>query len=368
MQRHIHNVILQMRLNTPTKVYLLDNEYNDTKTDFLTDGVYIMADLSEERERDINSTFSMAIFLDKHMGAAALTFLVLYLFALSISIYIVVQRGLKSRFTLIGLVCLIRIGAQVSGVGFSIQGWEHFRWLVAYLILGAEGYFAIVLAAYHFVAVFEKLVTGDSFLQPKLPLELKERKGTSASYDRFVWYLRHDVSIYFHYMLIPANVILIVGGTRAMGVSTDEWSTSPLVKEGKIMRVVGQSIFLGGCVFLLAYAVKLRFAKKLSGAPLTAVLLAGPPLLVRGAFGIIAALVDDYNYYDFNNYSDSGLKIKFLLGEYLMGTTMEYLATIVLLLSHFTTFSTREMEHAIETGRDSQDNTIDEIFMLSAKE
>ena len=51
-----------------------------------------------------------------------------------------------------------------------------------------------------------------------------------------------------------------------------------------------------------------------------------------------------------------------------MGTTMEYLATIVLLLSHFTTFSTREMEHAIETGRDSQDNTIDEIFMLSAKE
>ncbi|QNP96817.1 Hypothetical protein YALI2_C00470g [Yarrowia lipolytica] len=305
------------------------------------------------------------------MGAAALTFLVLYLFALIICIYILIQRGFKTRFSFIALVCLIRVGAQISGVGFSIQGWEHYEWLIAYLILGAEGYFAIVLAAYHFVAVFERLVTGDSFLHPKLPLELKERKGPSASYDRFVWHLRHDVSFYFHYLLIPANVILIFGGTRTIGVDEDEWSTSPLVTEGKILRVVGQSIFLGGCVFLLAYAVRLWLGKKLRGAPLTAVLLAGPPLLVRGAFGIIAALVSDFNYYDFNNYSASGLKIKFLLGEYLMGTTMEYLATMFLLLSHFTSFSIRELEQANETretSRSSREDTIEEPFIYTPKE
>lgn len=304
------------------------------------------------------------------MGAAALTFLVLYCVALAINIYIIIQRGFKTRFTLIALVCLIRIGAQLSGVGFAIQGWENYQWLIAYLILGAEGYFAIVLAAYHFVAVFEKFVTGDSFLKPKLPLELKERKGFSAQNARFAWYLRHDVSIYFHYMLIPANVILIVGGTRTMGIEADEWSTSPLVKQGKAMRVAGQSIFLAGCVFLLAYAVRLRVVKKLKGAPLTAVLLAGPPLLVRGAFGIIAALVNDYNYYDFNNYSADGIKTKFLVGEYLMGTTMEYLATMLLVLSHFTAFSAQEMEHANEkrlTRTQSNDNTINDPLVHELK-
>lgn len=317
--------------------------------------------LNEEKKIKCN-TLDMAAFFDKHMGAAALTFLILYLLALSLSIYVVLQRSLKSRFTLIGLVCLIRVGAQLSGVGFSIQGWERYEWLIAYLVLGAEGYFAIVLAAYHFLSVFEKLVTGNSFLQPKLPLELKQRTGTGAGFEKFVWSLRHDTSIYFHYMLIPANVILIYGGTRTINVSADEWSTSPLVKEGKIMRVVGQSIFLGGCVFILAYAVRMRLVKKLSGAPLTAVLLAGPPLLVRGAFGIIAALVDDYNYYDFSNYSATGLKIKFLIGEYLMGTTMEYLATMILLLSHFAAFSSREIEHSNEAGRVSQEE------LLSPKE
>ncbi|KAG5360085.1 hypothetical protein CJU89_3139 [Yarrowia sp. B02] len=310
------------------------------------------------------------IFFDRPLGAAAITFLILYAFALSLSFQIIVKRGIKTRFTMIGLVCLIRVGAQVSGLGFAKYGWEHYQWLIAYLILGAEGYFAIVLAAYHFVAVFEKFVTGDSFLQPKLPTELKERKGSSARYDRFVWHLRHDVSIYFHYMLIPANVILIVGGTRTIGVSVDEWDSSPLVKQGKILRVVGQAIFLGGCVFLLAYAVRLRVVKKLKGAPLVAVLLAGPPLLVRGAYGIIAALVDDYNYYDFNNYSAAGIKTKFIVGEYLMGTTMEYLATMFLLLSHFTTFSKKEMEHAHEMAhmeRQSLDNTIDESLVHENK-
>lgn len=310
----------------------------------------------------------MAVFFDEHMGAAALTYLILYLFALGISIYVIVQRGLKSRFTLIGLVCLIRVGAQLSGVGFSIQGWERSDWLIAYLILGAEGYVAIVLATYHLLAVFEKLVTGHSFLQPTPPLELQQRTGPGSGHDKLAWHLRHDVSIYFHYLLVPANVILIYGGTRMMNVSADEWSTSPLVKQGKILRVVGQSLFLVGCVFILAYALRLRFVKKLSGAPLLAVLLAGPPLLVRGAFGIIAAVVDDYNYYDFNNYSASGLNIKFLVGEYLMGTTMEYLATMILLLSHFSAFSSREMEHANGADRDSQDNTIDEELMTTSKE
>ncbi|KAG5368103.1 hypothetical protein CJU90_0291 [Yarrowia sp. C11] len=313
-------------------------------------------------------------FFDKDMGAAALTFLVLYLIALIISVYILVQRGIKSRFTFIAIVCLIRVGAQLSGVGFSIQGFEHYQWLIAYLILGAEGYFSIVLAAYHFVAVFETHVTGNSFLRPTLPLELKSGKGARASHNRFSWYLRHNTSLYFHFLLIPANVILIVGGTRTIGVPADEWNTSHLVKEGKILRVVGQSIFLGGCVFILAYAVRLRTAKKLSGAPLTAVLLAGPPLLVRGAFGIISALVDDYNYYDFNNYGANGLKTKFLLGEYLMGATMEYLATIILLLSHFSAFSKSEMKKASESREmsrwdlSSRDGTIDEPHTHSPKQ
>lgn len=287
----------------------------------------------------------MTLF-DKDMAAAAITYLALYVFALAVNIYILYQRGFKTRFTLIAIVCVIRIGAQLSGVGFSVEGYDHYQWLIAYLILGAEGYFSIVLAAYHFVAVFEKYVAGSSFLRPNVPIELQKLSGVGGWFKRTRWHTRNDFSVFFHYMLIPANAILIAGGTLTIGIEAQDWNTSSRVKAGKIMRIVGQSIFLVGCVFLLSYAARLRLVRKLKGSPLTAVLLAGPPLLVRGAFGIISAVMDEYNYYDFSNYTESGIKTRFLVGEYLMGTTMEYLATAILLLSHFTSFSASEMRHA----------------------
>lgn len=117
-----------------------------------------------------------------NLAAASLVFGVLYLimFVYMCFMYATKRYKWKSRFTILFMHAAIRVASQVSrafyslhpslffstnpstltgpqacGVAFGIVVWNNLDVFVAYLILGAEGYFSLTIASYYFLRQYE---------------------------------------------------------------------------------------------------------------------------------------------------------------------------------------------------------------------
>lgn len=76
---------------------------------------------------------------DKRQGAAAIVFLVYYTFAFAFLLYLITTRRAKRYILGPFLFAFIRLGANIASLGWAINLYDNFDWLVASLILGAEG-------------------------------------------------------------------------------------------------------------------------------------------------------------------------------------------------------------------------------------
>lgn len=94
------------------------------------------------------------------------------------------------------------------------------------------------------------------------------------------------------YALIPANVLTIYGGTSQNSNDGLTYSTNPNVKKGRILRAIGQALFLFLTMLGIAFVgATLRQAKKkgCNVRPLWFLLATMPFLLVRGIFGVMSS-------------------------------------------------------------------------------
>ena len=110
----------------------------------------------------------------------------------------------------------------------------------------------------------------------------------------------------------------------------------------KIMRTVGQSTFLAINVFLL-YCIldtirqsRLEKPNKRTHPTLLILLAIWPCLFIRGLYGIMSGVLPAFNYFNPDNYGQTGLKDSFLASEYVMGTTMEWVSCTMLMLTYLT--------------------------------
>ena len=110
----------------------------------------------------------------------------------------------------------------------------------------------------------------------------------------------------------------------------------------KIMRTVGQSVFLSINVFLL-YCIldtirqsRLEKPNKRTHPTLYILLAIWPCLFIRGLYGILSGVLPAFNYFNPDNYGENGLKDSFLASEYIMGTTMEWLSCTLLMMTYIT--------------------------------
>ena len=108
------------------------------------------------------------------------------------------------------------------------------------------------------------------------------------------------------------------------------------------MRTVGQSIFLAINVFLL-YCIldtirqsRLEKPNKRTHPTLLILLAIWPCLFIRGLYGIMSGVLPAFNYFNPDNYGQTGLKDSFLASEYVMGTTMEWVSCTMLMLTYLT--------------------------------
>ena len=200
-------------------------------------------------------------------GAAASIYLVLYIILLASSANIVRKIGIKTPYIFLLFFGLIRTGAQLSGVAFAAQGYSAINWFIAYLVLGAEGYFALILGSFYFLVYCEKEKFGISYYHE--PLVKNNSKTSTAAI--------------FHWVLIPANALVIAGSSLIAGDTPQQLEQE--ASTAKNLRGVGQAIFLTETIFVMLVAFRIVVQKNLRTYSTYAVTFALPFLFIRGIYG-----------------------------------------------------------------------------------
>ncbi|KIM37935.1 hypothetical protein M413DRAFT_448197 [Hebeloma cylindrosporum] len=279
-------------------------------------------------------------------ASAALVYLILYaiLFAFMLYGYATGHLRFRSRYTVVLFHVTVRLASQATGLAFGLVGYANTSLLVAYFILGAEGYFTLVLCTYRFLISWHNhnLASHDSWLEPRFPPGTPAFKRFLLSFALF-GPTRRPMAV-MHNLLIGANAIIITGGNMVGGGSdsVEDFRTNPNLLTSKILRTVGQSIFLSINVFLL-YCILDTIRQSRSENPrkrthptLLILLAIWPCLFVRGMYGVLSGVLPAFNYYNPDNYEATGLKNSFIVSEYIMGTTMEWVSCTMLMVTYLT--------------------------------
>lgn len=104
----------------------------------------------------------------------------------------------------------------------------------------------------------------------------------------------------------------------------------------KVLRTVGQAIFLSLTFMLIALNIYVFTKERIRNHVTIAVMLAGPFLIVRGVFGVLSIYITKMNYFDLENYNDNGsLNHQLVIFEYVLSTTMEFVAALFLISKYY---------------------------------
>lgn len=291
-----------------------------------------------------------------HFGGeagAALVFLIAYaaLFFWMLYAYQTHKIKWKSRWSLVFFHVTVRVASQGCGLAFGIHGFENTDVFLAYLILGAEGYFTLVLCTFRFLVSWQEhnLPSGESWLEPRRKASEKHKKlkliasillGPLA----LVVFARNFMAI-VHFMLVLANAAIITGGSYLAGADYTDFDspeTQNRLNIAKIARTSGQSVFLACNVAMgVAIAKQMwdcrRDSREKKIHPTLIILgIAWFPLIVRGIFGVLQSAVWDLSYYNPGNYQSTGFTPRFVAIEYVLGVLTEWLACVLLNLTWFT--------------------------------
>lgn len=255
------------------------------------------------------------MFKDQSLGIAASVYLALFVLYTINSIFIIYKNGLKSRFTSLGVYGLIRIGGQIAGIGFAINGFSNTSWFIAYVILGAEGFIMLIIGNLIFLINEHDKAWGKSYLTKKIIPGLRGKMGI----DRLI-----------HILVIPANVCIIYSGVILSG---DNLTTADEAKS-KDLRIAGVIILLAQIVIISCFTLHTFFVAKLRNPIMYCLLFIMPFILMRGIYGLLAVYVPKMNYFSFENYVN-GNKSLVTIFEYVLGTTMEFITALTLMNTHW---------------------------------
>ncbi|KAG7664078.1 uncharacterized protein J8A68_002402 [[Candida] subhashii] len=271
-------------------------------------------------------------FVSQDSGIAASIFLGLYVIYILFAIRVVYQRGLKTTYTSLLVYGILRTAGQLCGVAFSALGYEHYQWLIAYLVFSAEGYLVLILSGFHFIANAQVASFGRSWIRPEKEEKERNMAGASNPFD----YLRSRYTIdkIFHLSLIAATAFVISGGTMLAGDDPTELTTSNITTS-KGLRTAGQIIFLVMTIFVIYLANYAYFVEGVRHCNIYTVLMVSPFILIRGIFGVLSIYIQKMNYFDMSNYTSSGLSSQFVTYEYVLATTMEFTAACIYISTHY---------------------------------
>ncbi|KAK6454142.1 uncharacterized protein RJT20DRAFT_56602 [Scheffersomyces xylosifermentans] len=274
-------------------------------------------------------------FVSQSSGIASSIFLALYSLYTIFAILVVSQvRKWRTIYTSLLVHGLLRVGGQLCGVAFAVVGWQHFQWLIAYLVLSAEGYFVLILASFHLIANAQQYVLGTSWIRPSKD-EINQKVALASNWKER-WQAKRNPARIFHLLLIPANAFIISGGSMLAGLTIEELNNGTgKVTTSKVLRTIGQAVFLFQSAIAIYFALRSFFIEGIRHYNIYAVFIVAPFLLVRGIFGVLSIYVDKMDYYLISNYTEAGFSSSFVAYEYCMATTMEFVTACVYICTYF---------------------------------
>lgn len=288
-------------------------------------------------------------FESTQSGIAASIFLGLYSMYLGLTISIVIKEGWKSMYSMLLIFGVLRVVGQISAVSFATLGLEHWQWLIAYLVFSAEGYFVLVLSSFRFLTTAQIRRHGTSWIRPT-----KEEIALRVSRETTWWgkmRARHTLSYCFHLVLIPANALVISGGSMLAGIDANELAQhESKITASKALRTSGQSMFLAETVVAMYLVVYCMWKEDVRDHTTVILCIAAPFLLVRGVAGVLAIYIKQMNYYDMRNYTTHGLSLSFVIYEYTLTATMEFVTGMCLILNYY--FEQRRKQNEAKAGLD----------------
>ncbi|KAK9895234.1 hypothetical protein P389DRAFT_90184 [Cystobasidium minutum MCA 4210] len=299
-------------------------------------------------------------------AGAALIFAILYgiLFVWMLAGYITGRYKWRSRWSLLFFHVTVRVASQALGVAFGILVFDNIDIFVAYLIMGAEGYFTLTIAAYLFLKSWQKHNWGDSWLASDKHCDGSSESGPRRILSAFLlkplfmpWRYKHHVLAPVHSLLIPANAIIMTGGSFLAGDAGED--PTDFDSRAKIMRSVGSGIFLAVTLFYNACVVKTfitarRESKSRTHPTLPILAIVGVLLIVRGLFGLLQSAVWSLSYVNPSNYTSHGFTSRFIALEYCLTVLPEFTSAALMNLTYWTARKDRYV-HSSDIPKDIEE-------------
>jgi hypothetical protein len=166
-------------------------------------------------------------------------------------------------------------------------------------------------------------------------------------------------------LFIVSYHLSTIGGTSVDPGTADggtDQQPNRNIPAAKWQRVVGQALMLIVNIFLLYCVVEtIRQSRRENPGKRTHLILllllaTCPLLLVRGVYGVMSGVLPAFNYFNPDNYGESGMTSSFVISEYIMGTATEWISCTLLMLTYFTSLNDPEVDD-LELLADKKDRS-----------
>ncbi|KAI0461617.1 hypothetical protein LJB42_000916 [Komagataella kurtzmanii] len=277
-----------------------------------------------------------------HFVIAAIVFTILYGIFAIVSISILwKKRTIRTFYTGLFLFGLLRAAAQGCLIGFSAQEFIPRQWLIAYVVLKTEAYYLLILISLFLVCASYLEANGGSW----------SKRGSFDPSKSLLGFKRFNLNtvVLLYCLTVVANVLVVVGGTLLASVNANEYGNNlSRINSSKGLRATGQALFLMSTLAVLTLAACAIVLDNIRSYLLASVFLATPFLLVRGVYGLLSPFVQGANYASMANYASTGMSTSFIVTEYVLATTMEFISGCIFLSTYYVVhFHKRQANNAI---------------------
>lgn len=276
----------------------------------------------------------MSGFLLQSTGIASAVFVAVYAIYLVFACWLLYLRGFKTIFTFLFVFALIRLGGQISGIIFSMDGYNDLGALIAYMVLTAQGFIALLFATLRATIYEQKHAFGHSwFYSTHLKnSKLKILQSFSSPYAVLAW------------ILSSGSIISIVVGVE----QSDSYDSLSDYDHVQHLRIAALCIFLFVTVALVAFSWYVYLIEKIQTRPLVFILISGVFLLIRVIYNLLAVVVSSLGQYTYSVAAGVGVNPHFIVYDAILGMTTEFicclLLTVAFVYSHSPTRSRQESQ------------------------
>lgn len=210
---------------------------------------------------------------------------------------------------------------------FATLGYKHHTWLLAHIVLSAQGLYLLLISTFGRLANAEYLSFGESVLYP--------RKSVGGEQERIGQSWRSPRA-FFTWFLVPANAFILAGGLMLSKDNSVTTATNSLAPKSLGLRATGQCIFLVLSAALSLRSVSVTKNNRIRNCTASTVSFACVFLVIRASYGFISCFVHQLNYFNPDNYyTHTGAYTIFTTTNYILGTTMEFCSAALLLSAYF---------------------------------